>query len=176
MVTSTNTTTYPNSSSFFVTDVATSTSGFISALACVTKDGFGYNGRIAQQCDKGTYNTKDTRSTCTACDYGLTTPDVGAGVTVADCGLAPGFGYVNNTGTGNSAVAPCPVGFYNNNTWNGNTSDLCIACPTGLTTLKEGSDNADQCNRKCRSTCRPLPKSAIAFRMCLLYSLNRMPS
>jgi hypothetical protein len=150
MVTSTNATSFPNSSSFFVTN-PDSTKGFISALACVTQDGYGYNGRIAQKCDKGTFNAQDTRSTCTACAYGLTTSDVGTGITVADCGLAPGFGYVNNTGTGNSSVSPCPIGFYNNNTWNRNTSDLCIACPTGFTTLKEGSDSPEQCNRECRA-------------------------
>lgn len=68
--------------------------------------GFGYNGRIAQPCDRGFWNLADSYGTCKACGYGLTTAAVGAGKTEADCGLAAGFG--NNGGT----VGPCPAGVF----------------------------------------------------------------
>ena len=68
--------------------------------------GFGYNGRIAQPCDRGFWNLADSYGTCKACGYGLTTAAVGAGKKEADCGLAAGFG--NNGGT----VGPCPAGVF----------------------------------------------------------------
>lgn len=150
MVTSTDTILYPNSSAYFYTNPEDGSAGFISALACVTEDGWGYNGRVAQQCDVGSYNSKDTRSTCTKCGYGLTTSAVGAGVTEADCGLAAGFG--NNTAT--LAIAPCAIGTYNDVPWTLDRTTNCTACTTGLTTEKEGSDSSEQCNSECHpSTC-----------------------
>lgn len=67
--------------------------GFTSAMACVTIDGYGYNSRVGQACEKGFYNQKNNRNDCTQCSYGLTTTAVGAGVYETDCGIAPGFGY-----------------------------------------------------------------------------------
>lgn len=98
MVTSTDTVNYPVSSSFYAPN------GFISALACVTADGWGYNGRIAQKCDSGYYQRHDTRLDCVACAYGLTTPGPGLGITIADCGMKPGYGYSNG------AIRECPIG------------------------------------------------------------------
>lgn len=142
-----NSTTYPNSTQYYYTaNSAQGAVGFISALACVTLPGYGYNGRIAQQCDKGTYNAADTRSTCTQCTYGFTTSDVGAGVTVDDCGPAAGFGYYNVSGTPN--LVPCPIGTFNNKSWDSNDTATCTACPTGLTTQREGSSSDLDCNSK----------------------------
>lgn len=95
-------TSYPTSSAYWVQ--SGNDKGFNDVRACVTQDGFGYNGRIAQACDKGFYNPKDTYSPCTACVYGLTTEGVGKGKTVADCGLAQGFGNYDG------AYVPCPIG------------------------------------------------------------------
>lgn len=83
---------YPKSNSFF-TNNTDGTFGFTNVLACVTQDGYGYNSRVSQMCEKGYYNARDTRSDCTACAYGLTTAGVGAGVTEGNCGIAPGFGF-----------------------------------------------------------------------------------
>lgn len=131
--------TYNTSASFF-TNNSDGTYGFTSVKACVTQDGYGYNGRVAQQCAKGTYNNKDNYNDCTPCIYGLTTSDVGAGVTDADCGMAPGFGL---DGT---VIRECPIGTYNNLTWQASKTVPCTACPTGTTTQGTGSNNEDQCN------------------------------
>lgn len=148
-----NETIYPNSTQYIIIN-DDGTWGFTSALACVTQQGWGYNGRIAQQCDRGTYNGNDTRSTCTTCGFGLTTEDVGKGYTEADCGIAAGYGYENITFnaaqnvTGNNSIVPCPIGKYNNISWNLDRLAPCTACPAGMTTEKEGSDSPLQCNRK----------------------------
>lgn len=140
-----NATTFPNSTQYYYgANSALGAEGFISALACVTKAGFGYNGRIAQECDQGTYNAADTRSTCTPCSYGFTTNGVGVGITEADCGPAAGFGYYNVSGTPN--LVPCPIGTYNNKTWDSNDTAICTTCPTGLTTQREGSNSDLDCN------------------------------
>ena len=91
MVTSKEAATYPKSASFYV-DNGDGTGGFVNVKACVTQAGYGYSSRQAEPCAQGTYNDKDTWSTCTACPYGTTTAGPGLGVTAADCKLAPGFG------------------------------------------------------------------------------------
>jgi hypothetical protein len=65
--------------------------------------GYGYNGRIAQKCDQGTYNEGDNQALCKLCPLGLTTDGVGAGKRLSDCKAAPGWG----------AGAKCPVGMLN---------------------------------------------------------------
>jgi hypothetical protein len=97
MITSTDRIQYPNSSAWFVRSNTTSTEGFTSPLACVNQAGYGYNGRVSQPCNKGFWGAKDTYGTCVACGYGLTTSAVGAGKSVADCGVAAGFGYDGTT-------------------------------------------------------------------------------
>ena len=94
---------YPTSASYFVTNPDGS-GGFISIKACVNLPGYGYNGRVSQKCDAGTYNQGDTYGTCQACPFGMTKQDVGVGITSADCGTAAGFGLVNGT------IKPCPIG------------------------------------------------------------------
>jgi hypothetical protein len=103
MVTSSDAAAYPNSASFFV-DNKDGTRGFVDPKACVTKAGFGYSSRSAEACPKGWYNQKDTWDICKICPYGSTTAGVGEGVTVADCKLAPGFGFHSNQ------ILACPVG------------------------------------------------------------------
>lgn len=106
MVTSTSNVTYPRSASWYVSDSVTQTAGFISPMACVNQAGYGYDGRVSQPCNRGTWSLRDTYGDCKACDYGLTTVGVGAGKSEADCGVAAGFGY----DTLSSKVMPCPVG------------------------------------------------------------------
>lgn len=88
---------------------ADGTAGFMSPLTCVTKAGWGYNGRNSYKCDKGTYNSKDSYSNCKPCTFGLTTAGVGAGVKESDCGIAPGHGY-EFTAFYNTTVVECPIG------------------------------------------------------------------
>ena len=103
MVTSTNTSTYPVSSSYYV-DNGDGTGGFISPLACVTQPGYGVYGTRALPCPIGTYNSQDNYSNCTECDAPLITAGPGAGVTSADCGIPAGYGYHGG------AVVLCPIG------------------------------------------------------------------
>lgn len=95
---------YPTSAAYFVANG--NDRGFNDVRACVTLPGYGYNGRIAQACDIGFYNDKDTYETCKACGYGLTTEGVGLAATSADCGVAAGFGF----SAARSAVVPCSIG------------------------------------------------------------------
>lgn len=44
--------------------------GFHDPKACVTKVGFGYNGRIASQCRPDSYNAAGNYATCTQCPTG----------------------------------------------------------------------------------------------------------
>jgi hypothetical protein len=82
-----------------------SDNGFTSPLACVTKAGFGYNGRVASQCPVGSYNAEGNYGTCTQCPAGYSTSSTAAQqVAQADCKVAAGYGFYNN------AVIPCPVG------------------------------------------------------------------
>lgn len=104
MVTSTNETAFPRSASQFVDNGDGLTGGFISKWACVTRPGFGFNNRWSFPCPLGSYNAGDNWSNCTECGTGLTTIALGAGVTAADCGIAPGYGFLSNT------VALCPQG------------------------------------------------------------------
>lgn len=150
---------YSNSLKYFANTSAifsASEGGFTNVAACVTQDGWGYNGRVAQKCDKGTYNAKNNYDTCKACAYGLTTPDIGAGVTSADCGMGPGFGKGSD-----GQIRECPIGTYNNETWQASNSSACVSCPTGTTTQSTGSDKPEQCNLcspgyggvNCNATC-----------------------
>ena len=103
MVASNDSALYPNSSSYWA-DNGDGTRGFTSERACVTQDGYGYSARIASPCPVGTYNPRDTYSSCSTCLTGLTTSGVGAGRTIADCGLAAGYGFHSG------AVTACPLG------------------------------------------------------------------
>ena len=79
--------------------------GFTNPKACVTKAGYGYNGRVANKCPVGSYNAAGNYGTCTQCPVGKTTVDNADNqVTVSDCGIAKGYGYYNG------AIIPCPVG------------------------------------------------------------------
>jgi hypothetical protein len=133
---------YPTSNSFYQNNTD-GTGGFISVKACVNLPGYGYNGRVSQKCDKGTFNAPDTYGTCTACPYGTTTTDVGAGVVIGDCGVAPGFGKYNNS------YMPCPVGTFNAAPWtNVSTAGACPECPGNSTTSEAGANNAAMCTSK----------------------------
>jgi predicted RNA-binding Zn-ribbon protein involved in translation (DUF1610 family) len=107
MITSTNAATNPNSASYYVSN-GDGTGGFSSKWACVTRAGYGFNGTVGQgfsyPCALGSYNAGDNWNTCTSCGYGLTTAAQGAGVTFANCGTAPGFGW------NGSAIVQCPIG------------------------------------------------------------------
>lgn len=79
--------------------------GFTSPLACVTKKGYGYNGRISYKCPPGWYNEGGNRTACRQCPAGLTTSDdPDKQGSEADCGLDIGFGFYGN------AIVPCPIG------------------------------------------------------------------
>jgi hypothetical protein len=106
MVTSSNSSAFPNSAAWFTTNDGSGAQGYTSLRACVNAAGFGYNGRVSQPCDAGSYNAADTYGTCTQCGVGLTTRGVGLGVTASDCGLAAGYGW----SAADSATMPCPAG------------------------------------------------------------------
>lgn len=95
---------YPNSTRYYVKNG--DAEGFADPRACVTVDGYGYDGRGAYPCEVGTYNQKDTLSECKPCPWGFTTAGVGKGVTLASCGIAAGFGY----SASQQGVVPCPIG------------------------------------------------------------------
>lgn len=119
MVTSSDAATFPNSASYFV-DNKDGTRGFVDPKACVTKAGFGYSSRSAEACPKGWYNGQDTLDICKLCPYGTTTAGVGVGVTVADCKLAPGFGFHSNQ------ILACPVGEWR--AYNQTFGAGCVGC------------------------------------------------
>lgn len=77
--------------------------GSTSPLACKTEAGFGYNGRAAVACPKGTYSPGGTLEPCAACPNGKTTPSTGA-TSDAACVMLPGWGLYND------GTAMCPVG------------------------------------------------------------------
>jgi hypothetical protein len=180
MVAVNNVTSYPTSSKYWVNNTD-GTNGFISALACVTQDGYGYNGRIAQACAQGKYNNRDNYMDCKDCPYGMTTEDVGKGFTLDNCGVAAGFGWVNGK------VDLCPIGTYNNDTWDagayaGMNQANCTVCPDGTTTAQSGSNAAGQCSYcqlgrggvNCNQTCGGDTDMAMAgyvsfLLLCLLF-------
>jgi hypothetical protein len=97
-------TSLPGSAAFWASDGA-GKQGFTSPMACLTRPGFGYNGRVAAKCPVGSYNTGGNQLPCTRCAEGLSTPDnATAQVSEANCTLAAGFGFHHG------AILPCPVG------------------------------------------------------------------
>jgi hypothetical protein len=79
--------------------------GYVNPLACVTKAGYGWNGRVANKCPAGSYNAAGNYGTCTQCAPGLSTVDDAAvQIDSTACKVAQGYGYYNNQ------VVPCPVG------------------------------------------------------------------
>lgn len=92
-----NNATYSQSALYWTNATDGSAYGFTSPLACVTINGYGYNSRVAQACEKGYYNALNNREDCKPCGYGLTTAGVGLGFVEGDCGIAPGFGYDGST-------------------------------------------------------------------------------
>lgn len=92
-----NNATYSQSALYFTNSTDGSAYGFTSPMACVTINGYGYNSRVAQACEKGFYNALNNREDCKSCSYGLTTAGVGEGFVEGDCGIAPGFGYDGST-------------------------------------------------------------------------------
>jgi hypothetical protein len=79
--------------------------GFVDPKACVTKVGYGYDGRISYKCPPGWFNEGNNRKACQQCPYGRTTLDNAAKqATETDCGIAPGFGWFED------AIVPCPIG------------------------------------------------------------------
>lgn len=100
-------TVYASSAAYFRVDNNTSPprGGFISPMACVTRPGFGFNGRTASKCPVGTYNPPGTLTSCAKCPYGLSTrDDPESQVSAGNCTLAAGFGFHSNS------VVPCPIG------------------------------------------------------------------
>jgi hypothetical protein len=70
-----------------------SDNGFTSPMACVTKAGYGYNGRVANKCPAGSYNGAGNYGTCTQCPVGYSTPDAAESqVAQSDCTIAVGYG------------------------------------------------------------------------------------
>lgn len=90
---------------FYSADSAT-TGGFTSPLACVTKAGYGYDGRIANKCLVGSYNAGGNYKACTSCGVtGLTTlDDASKQTSQADCGISVGYGRHDG------AIQACPLG------------------------------------------------------------------
>lgn len=62
--------------------------------------GYGYNARAAQRCDQGTYNEGGNLEPCKQCPLGTSTSAPGAGKSIEDCWVSPGYG----------AAGPCPLG------------------------------------------------------------------
>lgn len=102
-ITSSNSARFPNSASYFVRNPDGS-GGFVSVKACVNLPGYGYNGKISEQCPTGSYSAGDSNGACVSCPEGFTTAGPGVGVTEADCGVAAGYGNVNGT------IRPCRIG------------------------------------------------------------------
>jgi hypothetical protein len=104
--------------------------------------GYGYNGRVGQKCEQGTYNGADNYNTCMRCPRGTTTAGPGAGKSPADCKVAPGF----------SAAGECPIGTYQDSL-GGNASfpATCTPCPAGQTTMVAGASSVADCQCKWRA-------------------------
>ena len=127
-------TSYPNSAAWYTS--GTDYMGFYSVKACVTLPGYGYDGRVAHNCNVGSCKPGGVYSTCTACAYGYTTACVGCGDALDDCRIRPGFGMTAG------GVRECPIGTYNNVTIGGS----CTNCSTGTTTPFSGADTPAMCN------------------------------
>lgn len=137
---------YPTSAAYYETDTSVSPAagGFTNPLACVTKPGFGYNGRVATRCQAGSWNPAGALDRCKRCSYGLTTPDdANSQVDASNCTLAPGFGFHD------SAVVPCPIGTFNSVLRSDSTTP-CDTCPQGYATSSPGATSASSCD-----TCLP---------------------
>lgn len=79
--------------------------GFTDPKACVTKPGYGYDGRISYKCPPGSFNEGGNRKACQQCPYGRTTTDIATQQTSeANYGIAPGFGFHDG------AIVLCPIG------------------------------------------------------------------
>lgn len=118
--------------------------GFYDPQACVTKPGYGYDGRVATLCPKGWYNAGNNYLACTQCGYGLTTgtPSDSALKTTADnCLAAAGFGEYY------SKMQLCPAGTF---AATDRARGLCTTCLDNSWTAEEGSDAASDC-----SVCAP---------------------
>jgi len=128
-----------SSNAYYVSDGA-GKQGFTSPMACVTKAGYGYNGRVATKCPAGSYNAAGNYGTCTKCAVGLSTQDnADSQVSSANCTLAIGYGFHDN------AIVPCPVGTYND-VLRADTTSPCGSCPAGLSTSQAGGRSLTDCN------------------------------
>lgn len=96
----------PLSMQYWASDGISGRQGFTHPLACVTKPGYGYQGRSANKCPVGSFNSGGSYDSCSPCPRpGLSTPDAASGqVSVDNCTLAPGYGFHDN------AIVPCPIG------------------------------------------------------------------
>lgn len=93
----------PSSAAYWASDGA-GRQGFTSPLACITRAGWGWNGRTASKCPAGSYSPGGLAS-CTPCpEWGSTPDDASAQVDLANCTLTVGYGFHDN------AIVPCPVG------------------------------------------------------------------
>lgn len=71
--------------------------GYTDPQACVTKPGYGYDGRAANPCAAGSYNAAGNYGLCTQCPSGLTTSTIPEQqASMADCKMAPGYGLIDN--------------------------------------------------------------------------------
>lgn len=77
--------------------------GIIDAAACVTKPGWGWDGRISTECPKGSWAVGGDLSPCTECGFGLTTVGTATNAS-ASCLLAEGYGSVSGV------LQLCPIG------------------------------------------------------------------
>ncbi|WIA10380.1 hypothetical protein OEZ85_010572 [Tetradesmus obliquus] len=114
------------------------TKGFFNPLACVTKPGYGWDGRVATPCPRGWYNGGDNYKACTQCDYGLTTANPES-TSIGACLSAPGFGKYD------LKMMQCPAGTFNSDI---KTPVACTACndyKANTWTLEEGSDANSDC-------------------------------
>lgn len=79
--------------------------GFTDPQACVTKAGYGYDGRGANPCAAGSYNAAGNYGQCTQCPSGLTTTTTTDNqASIANCVMKPGYGLVDNV------IQLCPAG------------------------------------------------------------------
>lgn len=114
--------------------------GATDPLACVTKSGYGYNGRTANLCPAGSYNTGGNRDPCTQCTGGLTNIVKGSDAATS-CKVPPGSGWIGNQ------VVSCPVGTSRDlpyaDTTNGDVT--CPVCSGGTTTAEIGQRTCTYC-------------------------------
>ncbi|XP_031560698.1 sushi, von Willebrand factor type A, EGF and pentraxin domain-containing protein 1-like [Actinia tenebrosa] len=95
-------------------------------------------------CSVGKYQPNNHSTSCLPCPAGTSTFDIGT-TSIEDCKKLCTAGQFSKHG-GLGACLPCPRGTYQPNA----KEKSCIKCPSGMTTVGDGSTSKDQCKSSCR--------------------------